>query len=89
MSELHQQDLGVEAPYWPVGPFKVRLPFIHYRFELSDYMQGLLMCAVDLAAIPLMTEFLGMPFEVALAVVIGGLVWTGRHGRHRAIAPSE
>ncbi len=80
MSELHQQDLGVEAPYWPVGPFKVRLPFIHYRFELSDYMQGLLMCAVDLAAIPLMTEFLGMPFEVALAVVIlNGLLYLTHH----------
>ena len=76
MSEPHQQDLGVEAPYWPMGPFKVRLPFIHYRFEVSDYMQGLLMCAVDLAAIPLMTEFLGMPFEVALAVVmLNGLLY--------------
>jgi hypothetical protein len=80
MSELHQQNLGVEAPYWPVGPFKVRLPFIHYRFELSDYMQGLLMCAVDLAAIPLMTEFLGMPFEVALAVVmLNGLLYLTHH----------
>ena len=80
MSELHQQDLGVEAPYWPVGPFKVRLPFIHYRFEISDYMQGLLMCAVDLAAIPLMTEVLGMPFEVALAVVIlNGLLYLTHH----------
>jgi len=80
MSELHQQDLGVEAPYWPVGPFKVRLPFIHYRFEISDYMQGLLMCAVDLAAIPLMTEFLGMPFEVALAVVmLNGLLYLTHH----------
>ena len=80
MSELHQQDLGVEAPYWPVGPFKVRLPFIHYRFEISDYMEGLLMCAVDLAAIPLMTEFLGMPFEVALAVVIlNGLLYLTHH----------
>ena len=80
MSELHQQDLGVEAPYWPVGLFKVRLPFIHYRFEISDYMQGLLMCAVDLAAIPLMTEFLGMPFEVALAVVIlNGLLYLTHH----------
>lgn len=80
MSELHQQDLGVEAPYWPVGPFKVRLPFIHYRFEVSDYMQGLLMCAVDLAAIPLMTEFLGMPFEVALAVVmLNGLLYLTHH----------
>lgn len=80
MSELHQQELGVEAPYWPAGPFKVRLPFIHYRFEISDYMQGLLMCAVDLAAIPLMTEFLGMPFEVALAVVmLNGLLYLMHH----------
>lgn len=63
-----------------MGPFKVRLPFIHYRFEISDYMQGLLMCAVDLAAIPLMTEFLGMPFEVALAVVmLNGLLYLTHH----------
>ena len=80
MSEPHQQDLGVETAYWPLGPFKVRLPFIHYRFELSDYMQGLLMCAVDLAAIPLMTEFHGMPFEVALAVVmLNGLLYLTHH----------
>ena len=70
----------IRDSYWPVGPFKVRLPFIHYRFEISDYMQGLLMCAVDLAAIPLMTEFLGMPFEVALAVVIlNGLLYLTHH----------
>ncbi|MBD9657524.1 hypothetical protein IB239_22075 [Pseudomonas sp. PDM12] len=78
MSELHQQ--APEAPYTPLGPFKLRLPFIHYRFEISDYMQGLLMCAVDLAAIPLMTEFLGMPFEVALAVVmLNGLLYLTHH----------
>ena len=28
------------------------------------------MCAVDLAAIPLLIELLGMPFEVALAIVL-------------------
>lgn len=78
MSDLHEQ--GPEAPYTPLGPFKLRLPFIHYRFEISDYMQGLLMCAVDLAAIPLMTEFLGMPFEVALAVVmLNGLLYLIHH----------
>lgn len=59
-----------ETLYWPMGPFKLRLPFLHYRFEWPDYFQGLLMCAVDLAAIPLMTELLGMPFEAALAVVL-------------------
>ncbi len=69
-----------ETVYWPLGPFKVRLPFIHYRFEWPDYCQGLLMCAVDLAAIPLMTELLGMPFEVALAVVLlNGFLYLTHH----------
>lgn len=71
---------GQETPYWPAGPFKIRLPFIHYRMEWPDYFQGLLMCAVDLAAIPLMTELLGMPFEVALAVaMLNGLFYLAHH----------
>ncbi|MGB2064756.1 MAG: hypothetical protein ACPHUL_06355 [Marinomonas gallaica] len=71
---------GQEAPFWSMGPFKVRLPFVHYRIEWPDYFQGLLMCAVDLAAIPLMTELLGMPFEVALAVVmLNGLFYLLHH----------
>ncbi|KZN14460.1 hypothetical protein [Marinomonas sp. TW1] len=71
---------GQETPYWKMGPFKVRLPFVHYRFEWPDYFQGLIMCAVDLAAIPLMTELLGMPFEVALAVVmLNGLFYLLHH----------
>ncbi|RKJ30543.1 hypothetical protein D7X33_41375, partial [Butyricicoccus sp. 1XD8-22] len=61
---------GEESPFIPMGPFKLRLPFIHYKFEWPDYVQGLLMCAVDLAAIPLLVELLGMPFEAALAVVM-------------------
>ncbi|MEG9295435.1 hypothetical protein V6B33_03155 [Mangrovibacillus sp. Mu-81] len=71
---------GEESPYIPLGPFKLRLPFIHYKFEWPDYVQGLLLCAVDLAAIPLMIELLGMPFEVALAVVLlNGLLYLTHH----------
>jgi len=71
---------GEESPYIPLGPFKLRLPFVHYKFEWPDYCQGLLMCAVDLAAIPLMIELLGMPFEVALAVVmLNGLLYLTHH----------
>ncbi|WP_156760798.1 hypothetical protein [Microbacterium karelineae] len=65
---------------WKAGPFDVRLPFLHYRFEWRDYSQGLVMCAVDLGAIPLMQELLGMPFEAALAiVVINGLLYLLHH----------
>lgn len=64
------REYGKEQPYIPMGPFKVRIPFIHYRFEWADYLQGLLMCAVCLGAIPMLQEYLGMPFEVAIAVVV-------------------
>ena len=71
---------GEESPFIKLGPFKLRLPFIHYRFEWPDYVQGLMMCAVDLAAIPLMIELLGMPFEVALAVVLlNGILYLSHH----------
>lgn len=71
---------GEPSPYFPLGPFQLRLPFIHYRFEWPDYIQGLLMCAVDLAAIPLLTQLLGMPFEVALAIVmLNGLFYLAHH----------
>lgn len=68
------------SPHWKAGPFRIRLPFVHYRFEWADYTQGLFMCAVDLAAIPLMVSLLGMPFEVALAVIIiNGLLYLTHH----------
>lgn len=69
--------VGKEQPYIKAGPFKVRFPFVHYRFEVADFVQGLLMCAVCLGAIPLLQDNLGMPFEVALAIVIlNGFLYT-------------
>lgn len=80
MALWKQRKEGEEAPYIPLGPFHLRLPFIHYRFEWPDYCQGLLMCAVDLAAIPLLTQLLGMPFEVALAIVmLNGFLYLLHH----------
>jgi len=61
---------GEEQPYLAAGPFKIRVPGIHYKFEIADYIQGLIMCAVCLSAIPILQEYMGMPFNVALAIVI-------------------
>ena len=36
---------GEEQPYIPLGIFKVRLPFIHYRWEISECIQAVLICA--------------------------------------------
>ena len=79
-TEPEDQGIGQASPHWKMGPFDVRLPFVHYRMEWPDFAQGLFMCVVDLGAIPLMTEALGMPYEAALAVVIlNGLLYLTHH----------
>jgi hypothetical protein len=79
-ASLQPEPQRPQSKHWKAGPFQIRLPFVHYRIEWPDYVQGLLMCAVDLSAIPLMTTLLGMPFEVALAVVIlNGLLYLTHH----------
>lgn len=70
LGPIYKRKFGEKQPYIPMGPFHFRLPFIHYRFELPDYIQGLLMCAVCLGIIPVLQEYLGMPFEVAITIVI-------------------
>ena len=65
-----KREYGKKQPFIPFGPFEIRLPFIHYRFEVADYTQGLIMCAVCLGIIPILTEYLGMPFEIAITIVI-------------------
>lgn len=67
--QLHKREDGQEQPYWPVGPFKIRLPFIHYRWEMVECIQALIMFVVSLAMIPLLEKYLGLPYEVALAYV--------------------
>lgn len=69
MQVKHRQH-GEEQPYWPLGPFKVRLPFVHYRWEMAEMVQGLIMFVVSLAMIPLLEQYLGLPYDVALAYVV-------------------
>ncbi|MEZ9565260.1 hypothetical protein AB4454_16155 [Vibrio artabrorum] len=71
-----KREYGEEQPYIPAGPFKIRIPFVHVGFEKVDFMQGLLLCAVCLGMIPILQEYLGMPFGVAMTiVVINGLFY--------------
>ena len=66
---IYNRKEGQEQPYWPVGPFKIRLPFVHYRWEKAEFIQALIMFVVSLGMIPLLQEFLGLPYEVALAYI--------------------
>ncbi|KHL70851.1 MULTISPECIES: solute carrier family 23 protein [Pseudomonas] len=69
MQLIHRKD-GAEQPFWAFGPFKIRLPFVHYRWETAEMLQALIMFVVSLGMIPLLQKFLGLPYDVALAYVV-------------------
>jgi hypothetical protein len=66
---IYRRKEGDEQPYWPVGPFKIRLPLIHYRWEMVEFIQAMILFVVSLAMIPLLEKHLGLPYDVALAYV--------------------
>ncbi|WP_227937655.1 solute carrier family 23 protein [Alkalihalobacillus deserti] len=73
---IYNRKEGQEQPYWALGPFKIRLPFVHYRWEKPEFIQALIMFIVSLGMIPLLQEFLGLPYQVALAYTfIGGFAF--------------
>ena len=75
--ESRYREYGGEQAYWPAGPFKIRLPFIHYAWSFPEMFQALFMCATCLGAIPVLTEVLGVSYEVALSmVIINGFFYT-------------
>jgi len=67
--QIYQRAEGKEQPYWPLGPFKLRLPFVHYRWEMVEFIQAMILFVVSLAMIPLLEKYLGLPYDVALAYV--------------------
>lgn len=68
--QLYHRKEGEQQPYWGFGPFQIRLPFVHYRWETAEMIQALIMFVVSLGMIPLLQNLLGLPYEVALAYVV-------------------
>lgn len=60
---------GSEQPYM-FGPLKMRLPFVHYKMEYPDWIQGAILCVVPMGITAVMMDVLGIPFEIAIAFVI-------------------
>lgn len=51
--------------------FTLRIPFYHFRFEWPETIQGLVVAgATGMGLIPILVGYLGLSFEVSLAVVI-------------------
>ena len=68
--QLKHRQHGEEQPYWPAGPFKIRLPLVHYRWEVVEMFQALIMFVVSLSMIPLLEQYVGVPYDVALGFVV-------------------
>ena len=67
---------GKEQPYIPLGIFKLRIPFIHFRWEWPEAIQGIFLVSVPMGAIAVHQEMLGVPFELAtLMVALNGLLY--------------
>ncbi len=60
---------GEEQPY-SAGALKLRIPFVHYRFEYQDFIQGIILCCVPLGITAAMTQVMGIPIEVAVLMVV-------------------
>ena len=61
---------GEEQPCWKAGIFKIRLPFVHYKWSVPEMVQAVFMCATCLGAIPVLQSVLGVEYGVALSMVI-------------------
>jgi hypothetical protein len=59
---------GEEQPYM-LGPLSLRLPFVHYKLELSDFIQGALLCIVPMSGATIMEEVLGISFEISILML--------------------
>lgn len=60
---------GTEQPY-AAGGLKLRLPFVHYRIEYQDFIQGAILSCVPLGITAAMTKVLGIPIEIAVLMVV-------------------
>ena len=63
------QKTGKELPY-SGGILKLRLPFVHYRIEYQDFIQGMILSCVPLGITAAMVKVLGIPIEVAVLMVV-------------------
>ena len=67
---LYKRKHGEEQPYWPIGSYKLRLPFIHYRIEMPELIQGIVLFTAGLGMIEIMTGSMGISYEAALTITI-------------------
>jgi len=66
---MSNEQPGREQPYIG-GVLKFRIPFVHYKFEYQDFIQGAILSCIPLGITAAMVKVLGMPIEVAVLMVV-------------------
>ena len=68
---LFKRREGEEQPYIPFGPFKIRLPLVHYEWEWPEALAAMFLGVACLGAgTSVATDVLGVPFELALTFAL-------------------
>jgi hypothetical protein len=61
---------GAMQPGIKVGPFVIRIPLVHHQLEISELFQGIIMTATGLGLVALLEDLFGIPYEIALTIII-------------------
>ena len=69
LKTAHRKD-GEEQPGIKMGIFTLRLPLIHFPIEFPELLQALFMFVTGLAATAFLQDMFGMPFAIALTIVL-------------------
>lgn len=64
-----RREHGGEQPHIPAGIFKIRIPFYHWKWTWPEAVQGFILVAVALAAVPFIQTGIGASVEVAVLMV--------------------
>ncbi|RLL47024.1 xanthine/uracil/vitamin C permease [Oceanobacillus piezotolerans] len=67
---FYKRKHGEEQPYWAIGSYQLRLPFIHYKLEIPELLQGVVLFTAGLGMIEIMTSVMGISYEAALTITI-------------------
>lgn len=66
-----KREFGQVQPGIKWGPFVARIPFVHMRFSLPDFLQGFAISgATGLALVPLMGSIFGLTFEESVTMAM-------------------
>lgn len=65
---MYRKD-GEVQPHIKLGMFQLRIPFVHFRFEPPEFIQGLLLVAIPMSSITAHQDMMGIPFQLAIIMV--------------------